>query len=47
MIELKSVLRRSEKNRILESAIKLIENVGMLCSSPELLDYYRQAGQER
>jgi len=46
MIELKNVLRRSEKNRILASAIKLVENIGMLCSSTELLRYYRQAGCE-
>jgi trimethylamine:corrinoid methyltransferase-like protein len=44
MLRLQSVLSESEKKQIYQSAIKLLENLGVLCNHAETLEFFQNAG---
>ena len=44
MLQLTGVLSEADKKSIYDSALGLLERVGLLCNHAETLDYFRQAG---
>ncbi len=44
MLRLQNVLSEAEKKKIYQSAIKLLENLGVLCNHAETLEYFQKAG---
>ena len=44
MLQLRNALNEADKKRIYESALTLLEKVGLLCNHAETLEYYRRAG---
>ena len=44
MVRLENLFSESDKKKIYESAIVLLDKVGLMCNHAETLEYFRQAG---